>query len=196
MILPTGNRRNETPGGRQSAVTLIELLLVMALLIIVVSVSVPSLASFFRGRTLDYEGRRLLSLTRHGQSRAVSEGVPMLLWFDASGKTYGLEEEPGYVEKDPKAVRFNLDPELQMEVVRDERSRLADAGSARMGQVMPQAESTRKGLPEIRFMPDGFTSWESPEAIRIWDRTGASLWLARTTNRMSYELKHEFTRQP
>ncbi|MCX6930914.1 MAG: prepilin-type N-terminal cleavage/methylation domain-containing protein, partial [Verrucomicrobia bacterium] len=63
-----------------SAFTLIELILVMALLTIVISLTAPSLSKFFRGRTLDSEARRLLALTRSGQSRAVSEGMPMDLW--------------------------------------------------------------------------------------------------------------------
>src|SRR5207249_2115896 len=56
------------------AFTLIELILVMALLAIVLAVSAPALSTFFQGRTLDSEVRRFLSLTRYGQSRAVSEG--------------------------------------------------------------------------------------------------------------------------
>ena len=55
----------------------------MALLTMVISLTAPSLSRFFRGRTLDSEARRLLALTRSGQSRAVSEGMPMDLWVDA-----------------------------------------------------------------------------------------------------------------
>src|SRR5213080_192627 len=60
---------------RGRAFTLIELILVMALLSIVLAVSAPALSSFFRGRNIDAEGRRLVSLIRYGQGRAVSEGV-------------------------------------------------------------------------------------------------------------------------
>src|SRR6184192_239420 len=67
-----------------SAFTLIELILVMTILTIAISVTAPALANFFRGRSLDSEARRLLALTRQGQSRAVSEGLPMELWIDAS----------------------------------------------------------------------------------------------------------------
>src|SRR5689334_17133320 len=91
-----------------SAFTLIELILVMAILAIAVSFTAPALANFFRGRTLDYEARRLLALTRQGQSRAVSEGLPMELWFDVSKSAYGLEAEPSYEAVDPKALNFTL----------------------------------------------------------------------------------------
>src|SRR5690349_19279901 len=91
-------------------------MLVMALLIIVVAVAAPTLGNFFRGHTLDSEARRLLALTRHGQSRAVSEGVPMMLWVDAKEQLYGLEEESAYTELDEKAVDFKLDRDLEIEV--------------------------------------------------------------------------------
>src|ERR1039458_6663663 len=97
--------------------TLIELILVMALLTIVISLTAPKLSRFFHGRTLDSEARRLLALTRSGQSRAVSEGVPMDLWVDAELGTFGLEAEPSYETSDPKAVDFTLDGGLQLAVV-------------------------------------------------------------------------------
>src|ERR1700704_2983443 len=78
------------------AFTLIELILVMTILAIAVSFTAPALANFFRGRSIEYEARRLLALTRHGQSRAVSEGLPMELWVDSSKGAYGLEAEPSY----------------------------------------------------------------------------------------------------
>src|SRR5437773_1580616 len=84
----------------RAAFTLIELILVMALLSIVLAFAAPALSSFFRGRTIDSEARRLVSLIRYGQSRAVSEGVPIILWIDARKNTYGLQHEPGFTDGD------------------------------------------------------------------------------------------------
>src|SRR5438128_11617175 len=78
MTLAIGNSRSRS-NKQQAAFTLIELILVMALLMIVLAVSAPSLQGFFKGRNLDSEARRILGLTKYGQSRAVSEGIPMLL---------------------------------------------------------------------------------------------------------------------
>ena len=64
------------------AFTLIELILVLALLVIITSLAAPAMANFIRGRALDSEARRLLALMHAGQSRAVSEGMPMMLWVD------------------------------------------------------------------------------------------------------------------
>ena len=72
MIFPTGNKAIRRSAELRSAgFTLIELILVMAMLLIVLSLTAPSLAVFFRGRALDSEARRFMTLTHYGQSRAV-----------------------------------------------------------------------------------------------------------------------------
>src|SRR5690242_18091711 len=116
--LATGRRNNvslmqppatHSLSAARCAFTLIELILVMAILTMAVSVTAPVLSNFFRGRSLDSEARRLLALTHAGQSRAVSEGLPMDLWIDATQGTFGLEAEPSYENSDPHAVQFTLD---------------------------------------------------------------------------------------
>src|SRR5512141_2029281 len=98
------------------AFTLIELILVMALLTIVISLTAPRLSRFFRGRTLDSEARRLLALTRSGQSRAVSEGIPIDLWVNVAEGQVGLEAEPSFETSDSKAVDLQIDERLKIEV--------------------------------------------------------------------------------
>ena len=104
MTLRTGSKRNDRGAARPSnAFTLIELILVMAMLLIVLGIAFPSLKRFFRGRNLDSEARRFLSLTQYGQSRAVSEGFPMVLWIDARyqkrlGRNLALWCVPGACE--------------------------------------------------------------------------------------------------
>src|ERR1051325_10767326 len=161
MILPVGHNpiRNDNPSGAR-AFTLIELILVMAMLLIVLAVSFPSLKGFFRGRDLDSEARRFLSLTRYGQSRAISEGVPMSLWIDARDRSYGLQAAAGYTDLDGKAVAFTLDKDLQLEVSMP----LLATPSAQRNQAVPGAGGN---LPMIRFAPDGSISDPSPERILI-----------------------------
>src|SRR5262245_37586391 len=96
---------------KRSAFTLVELLLVMTLLVILISVTAATSADLVRGRTLDSEARRLLALTHHGQSRAVSEGIPMVFWVDEQEKKYGVEQEEGWDDEDARAVDFALDPD-------------------------------------------------------------------------------------
>jgi Tfp pilus assembly protein FimT len=185
MILPIGKRSGDSQPRR--AFTLVELLLVMTLLIIVISVSAPSLGRFFRGRTLDSEARRMLALTRHGQGRAVSEGVPMVLWLDVKARKYGLEEEPGYSESDSKAVEFTLDKDLQMEIVNNDISPVLSPG-INPATGSPLSGANRRNVPEIRFQPDGTFSEASPLAVRLLDRDGAMIGLEQSRNRLYYEI--------
>jgi prepilin-type N-terminal cleavage/methylation domain-containing protein len=201
MTLRTGKIRGDKaphPGG----FTLIELMLVMALLTIVFALALPSLSSFFHGRTLDSEARRFLSLTRYGQSRAVSEGIPMVLWMDAESGSYGLEQDPGYSDVDPKAVQFDLDDKLSLEV--EEATTPSGYGAAgrmassRTGLSAPSALSaqparTANGLPAIRFLPDGFVSDSSPEGVWLYEsgamRDNHTIWIALSRNGLKYEIQ-------
>src|ERR1017187_2515835 len=81
---------------RRDAFTLIELIIVMALLAIVIALGAPRLARFFHGQTVAAEGQRLLALTRYGQSRAASEGLPMILWMNPAIGTYDLRVQDGF----------------------------------------------------------------------------------------------------
>jgi len=178
-------------GFPRRAFTLIELILVMALLSIVISLSAPSLARFFRGRGLDSEARRFLALTRYGQSRAASEGVPMRLWIDGAQRTYGLEAERSYIEEDSKAVGFELSSNLLVEVEQPVITLLSS--QSRQARLAAQVTDTR---PTIRFTPDGFISETSPERIvirqvREGEEDAVLIGLSRT--RLNYEIQ---TNQP
>src|SRR4051812_33317266 len=92
MTSRTGSQINSR-GQSSRAFTLIELILVMAILTIAAALVTPSMSSFFRGRTQEAEAARLLSLTHYGQNRAVSEGMPVSLWVNTKSGTYGLQLE-------------------------------------------------------------------------------------------------------
>jgi type II secretion system protein H len=160
------------------AFTLIELILVLTLLGIVAALATPSLSAFFRGRALDSEARQLLSLTHAGQSRAVADGFPMLLWIDSQQRAYGLQEEGtmqngNSQDTDPKAEEFTFGDNLQIEAV-----------NASLVSV------NGKSLPAIRFLPDGTADENSATRVRLTGQNGETLWLIQTTNRLSYEIRN------
>ena len=178
--------------GAPSGFTLIELILVMAILTMAVSMTAPTLSRFFRGRTLDSEARRLLALTRNGQSRAVSEGLPMDLWVDPEQGKFGLEAEPSYDNNDPRKVDLELDTGLQIRIEMGAVSASTNSGNA--GQVasvasIPRTLLVQPGLPTIRFMPDGSIADTSPQMLCLAGRDGFALWLKQTRNRLTYEIK-------
>ena len=178
--------------GSQYAFTLIELILVMTVLTIAVSVTAPALAHFFRGRSLDSEARRLLALSHQGQSRAVSEGLPMELWVDAPRGTFGLESEPSYEPADPNAVEFTLDQDMRMEVVNNNSAnpvRTIGIGSPSTTGAIASIPGKHSSLPKIRFLPDGSISEASPTILRLTGRDGDSIWLAQARSHLSYEIR-------
>jgi type II secretion system protein H len=161
MTSRTGKLRGNGRSGH-AGFTLIELILVMALLVVIAAIVTPQMAQFFRGRTLDNEARRFMTLTRYGQNRAVSEGIPMLVWIDEQGRRYGLEAQPGFLDQDedPKAVEYELAGELEIEVG-TALSTYGVTGTQIMGRNLPANARL------IRFEPDGFISDQSPELILI-----------------------------
>ena len=160
-----------------SGFTLMELILILALLVIITSLAAPEMARFIRGRALDAEARRMLALMHAGQSRAVSEGMPMMFWVDEKAGTYGVEAESsgqrGATDKgDAKAEELTVDSTLQ------ESAPPAKTGVAVMF----------KNLPAIRFLPDGTVDENSLPAVRLEDSAGFVRWLKLNATRMGYEI--------
>lgn len=167
---PIGNWRPAI--GNPAGFTLIELMLILALLVIITSLAAPAMAKFIRGRALDSESRRLLALMHAGQSRAVSEGMPMDLWVDAKKNTYGLSAETPGQSGDPQAETLSVDSTLHIAVL--------NTGVA--------APITFNNLPAIRFLPDGTVDENSPQVVQLTDSAGASRWLVELPTRMGYEI--------
>jgi prepilin-type N-terminal cleavage/methylation domain-containing protein len=179
-------------GAVRRGFTLIELILVMALLTVVISLTAPRLSRFFRGRTLDSEARRLLALTRSGQSRAVSEGIPIDLWVNVADGQVGLEAEPSLETSDSKAVDLQIDERLKLEV----EARVAAAPATTMSRrtvarvaSLPRVQLAHAELPAIRFLPDGSIGESSPIKLRLTGADGESLWLAQAQDGLAYEIR-------
>ena len=175
-----GISRHPSPVTRHSAFTLIELILILALLVIITSLAAPGMANFIRGRALDSESRRLFSLTHAAQGRAVSEGMPMRLWVDEKTGTYGVQEEATGTGKnarnaknsDPKAETLTVDSTLQIAVL-----------SVGLG-----APPTFNNFPAIRFLPDGTVDENSPQTLQLTDSAGFMRWLLLNKMRTGYEI--------
>jgi type II secretion system protein H len=162
----------------RSGFTLIELILVMALLAIVIGVCAPSLSTFFRGRSLESEARRFLSLTHYAQSRAASEGVPVILWVDEKAGSYGLQIDAGYVDgTDPKAIAYNIGEDLRFEVLRNNS--------------LLQKPITTMNLPVLRFLPDGSISEQSVPGVILNHANNERLWIVQTRTGLTYEIRND-----
>ena len=153
------------------AFTLVELILVMVLLVVAVSLVAPRLSGFMRQRALDSEARRMFAIMHAGQARAVSEGMPVMLWIDEKNNGYGMEEETPGKNGDAKAENYTADGNVQLAV-------LNLSGSA----------TTFKNLPAIRFLADGTVDENSPQAVKLTGSTGGELWLLESADRRGYEI--------
>lgn len=177
------------------AFTLIELILVMAMLLTVLALAAPALAPFFLGRRLDGEAHRLLAATRYGQSRAVSEGIPMVLWLDVEAGRYGLQADPSYLTRDTNVLEFEWDERIEVnaEIAEFDTNR----ATWRPTGLFPER------LRIMRFMPDGSIADTSPsrvllrerdeDGVRRDDRSEESrtIWITQSPNRLRYEIPQE-----
>jgi Tfp pilus assembly protein FimT len=178
MIFATG-----TCNTNRAAFTLIELILVMTVMIIAIAVIFPSMEGFARGRNLDNEARQFLELTRYGQSRAISEGIPVELWINPQQETYGLQVLPSYTESQTNPMVFNLDKSVQITFS-------APPTVLTRSNYWTQPSGHSGFLTKIRFQPDGFISDTSPENIFFLEQGGpGEMWLAETPTHLRYELK-------
>ncbi len=177
---PNAHEGVRVPRKANAAFTLVELIFVMVLLIIVASMVAPRMSSFFRGRVLTSEARRMLSLVNYAQSRAIAEGVPVLLWIDVTRSTYGVEVQGGHSGADERTPTFAVEPSLRLEVPSVSDAPESENGDEQLGL----AES----LPSIRFNPDGFFDEVSVRKIVIHQGEDGALELVPTANRLAYEI--------
>ena len=174
-----GTARPAVPG-----FTLIELIFVLALLAIVALFVTASMGSFFRGRALNFEARRMLSLTHYAQSRAVAEGVPVILWINPASSTYGLSIQASFNDPqgDPRAVSYTTDSGLTLETPQAAVSVFSEQDDEKLG-------ISTEGISVIRFTPDGFFDESSVSRITIRQGAEAALELVPTLNRLGYEIR-------
>jgi hypothetical protein len=139
------------------------------------------LSRFFRARTIEGEGQRLLALTRYGQSRAVSEGVPMVLWMNPADGTYGLGIQDGYnvSAARPQTGYGNSNPSG---VRKDARFQLPDRLQFELGQ----GARIQNKTATIRFVPDGSIGENSAQKIVIRQDDGEGIALVQSENQLNY----------
>lgn len=170
------DRRN----ARGAGFTLLELILVLFLLALVASYVAPQMSTFFRGRTLNLEARRLLALTHQAQSRAVAEGVPVVLWIDPRTSRYGLEVGAGHATGDDRVSTFTADATVTFQVPASEPAATSESEDEKLG--LPE------GLPAIRFLPDGYFDEVSVRRIILQQAPDGRLELVQRGNRLGYEI--------
>jgi len=151
--------------------TLIELILVMALLTVLIGIAMPTLTRFFRGRRTQEEARRLLALTRYARSEAMARATPMEVWIDPARRAYGLRPRLE-ADQDRPPLQYPLADGLDLEV---DHKQLDGRGQAR-----------------IEFLSDGTLDEESLASVGIQSGNGGdteAITLERTESGLGYEIQ-------
>jgi prepilin-type N-terminal cleavage/methylation domain-containing protein len=174
--------RNKSDSRKRSAFTLVELILVMAIMLMLVGLISPSLGGFFQGRHLDNEALRFLALTRYGQSRAVNEGLPVELWVNPMNGSYGLEALSGYTETDTKPQTYTLDSSIQITFS-------APSSVMLHSNYWSQVKGQIGAVTRIRFQPDGFISDASPANIYLRQGNVGKITITKAPTHLEYDIQ-------
>ncbi len=150
--------------------TLIELILVMAILSMIVIVASPSLSRFIYGRSLLDEARRIVALTHFASHQSISSGVPLWVWFEEDDNLFGLRAQNGYETEWEEEYVYHMDENIQIDL---------------------QPHSARQDdLVSIYCFPDG--TMEIGELIYIrLSRNEDSLYIAKETVGMGFRILNE-----
>lgn len=152
------------------AFTLVELVIVMALLCVILAVAAPSLSRSMHGRNLKQEATRLLALTEYARDEAASQGVPMVVWIDPNAGRFGVKIKPGFEEEaEARDKEFTLTDGLHFDALKD----------------LP-SDGTETDAAE--FAPDGTLDPSSETSISLIDQSNGSITVSQTSDACGYEI--------
>jgi type II secretion system protein H len=161
--------KDDTTRFAPPAFTLVELILVMAVLATVMALAAPSLSRSLRNRNLDQEAKRFIALTEYARSEAVSQAVPMIVWIDADGGRFGAEPKAGFTSADNTKKEYPLNSDVHFD--------LTNAPAAQDGLVTA-----------VEFEPDGTPDPSSMATVQLADRFKNAVAIAKTQDGWGYEI--------
>jgi type II secretion system protein H len=149
-----------------SGFTLVELILVMAVLAIVMAFVAPTLSRSLRGRALEQEAIRFIAVTEFARDEAISRGSSMNVWIDTSSRRFGVM--PADVYSGIELQReYSLGSEVEFDAL---EGALQNEGVA------------------ITFRPNGTPGVESITGVRLKDRYDETVNVNRASNGLGYEI--------
>jgi len=128
-----------------SCFTLIELVIVMAVVGTILAVTAPNLAGFVHGRSVREEARRLVAVTRRAAAVAASQSCRTIVWLEPDTGIYGWRRVETYDEDGADEVSF----------------------TAADGITLTVSPVPEEGTCEITFRPDGGVEGASDLVIRF-----------------------------
>ena len=154
------------------AFTLIELIIVMALMVTILGLSAPSLSRSLKGRAVKQEATRLLATIEYAREESISQGVPMAVWIDAQNGRFGTQPQNGYEGNPLRQKELSLDPTIHF--------------------VLDGAEPTQNGrIIATEFDPDGTLDPSSISNLQLSDQKDESVTLSLSEDGWGYEIGKE-----
>jgi type II secretion system protein H len=142
-----------TIGASARGFTLLELMVVLALLAIAGALIAPNLRGMAQGRGVEEESRRLLTVLRHARDLAVSRGERVVLTVDDDGRRYGLREGTSAQERFVYTTTGSL-------VIRTEDVSRGVSSRSSTASISPI---------RIGWWPDGTLDENAPATIFLYD---------------------------
>jgi type II secretion system protein H len=149
---------------RRPAFSLVELLLVMAIVTILMAVVAPSLSRSIRGHKLEEEAKRFLALTEYARDEAMSQGVPMVVWINSSTEHFGLDPKVDYY-----GSKTHRDFALNEDVKFD-------------------ASTPPTGATVVEIAPNGIPATTSAPSIRLVDHFGSAIVISQRSDGLGYAI--------
>ncbi|MGI6456911.1 MAG: pilus assembly FimT family protein [bacterium] len=155
---------------KREGFSLLELILVMAILTSIFAITVPSLGRFFRGQSIEEETRRFLTLTRYAPNLAISSNIPMILWVDEMNNTYGIRPQNGFEYALDREIAFKVDEAVEIEVLPNRlvpANRIQVATLSKYTSGLMSGSQMRQGVTQLLFLPDGTLEQEGAPIFRF-----------------------------
>jgi type II secretion system protein H len=159
------------PPAAAAGFTLVELVLVMALLAVITAIAAPSLSGTLRQRQLADEARRFLACTEYARDEALSQGIPMVLWIASDTGRFGVQPKAGYPGDDQRSREFQLHADLRIE--------------------LPNSQTPANTAPSIEFGCEGGPVPGSLPWVRLVDRFASVFVVALTPDGLGYEISQD-----
>lgn len=162
-----------------------ELILVMALLVIFLAISAPSITRSFSRDALKQEATRLLALTEYARTEAISQGIPMVVWIDPQNQACGVRAKSGFGNGGLPS-RTGLESASLLPPGREKEYSLAEGISFELGDARMESDGSMV-LTEMEA--DGSPDLGSVSSIQILDRHARAMELVLSEDRWAYELR-------
>ncbi|MCE5228399.1 prepilin-type N-terminal cleavage/methylation domain-containing protein [bacterium] len=152
-----------------NGVTLIELILVMAVLATMLAVAAPAMGRFFAGRRMVEESRRVYALVRYARNAAIERSARAEMWIEPETGKYGLDlTAVAGQEEAAQPIEWQLDDKLHFDIDSD--------------------AVVENGRVTILFLPDGTTDEAAASRIGIREEDGQGLDVRKRTDGFGYDL--------